>query len=54
MINCIWVEVKVNPVKKREYTEAANKVGIAKKAPISIAPMMVAVDLEVPGIRARH
>jgi len=52
------------PVFKREYDEAATIVGIARKnensaatsleAPKSIAPMIVAADLNVPGIMERH
>ena len=57
-------EVMVKLILSNEYADAANKVGIARKKensaatslehPISIAPIIVAAERDVPGIIARH
>ena len=58
------LELRCNPDFKIEYPVAATIVGIARKKenstatirdePSIIAPIIVAADLEVPGIMARH
>ena len=61
---CHSVPVNDAPCLSREYPDAATMVGIARKnenstavardAPNSMAPIIVAAERDVPGIIARH
>ena len=63
-ISIHWWDVKPPPNLRIFKVVAPNMVGTARKkensletvleAPVSIPPMIVAADLDVPGIMARH